>query len=368
MEMTANAETQASDEPGFDETTAELFTQRMMQALNDAALMLMTSIGHRTGLFDTMSRLPAASSITIAEAAQLNERYVREWLAAMTVAGVVHYDPAGWTYRLPPEHAACLTRAASPDNLAVIAQYIPMMGHSEDRILSCFQQGGGLAYECYQGFHRCMAEDSGQTIVLPLFDEVLPLVPRLMDKLEQGIDVLDVGCGVGRTINKMAARFPHSSFRGYDLTEDGIAQAQAEARDQGLSNIEFRVKDATHLDEIQKYDLITTFDAVHDQKDPARVLSGIQRALVPDGVYLMQDIAGSSHLEKNLEHPVGTLLYTISCLHCMSVSLAQGGVGLGTMWGEELALQMLQDTGFGSIEQKRLPHDFMNIYFICSND
>lgn len=356
---------QAIPQPSFDQDSAEHFSERMLGMFNDAALALMVSIGHRTALFDTMAALPAATAPAIANAANLDERYVREWLAAMTTAGVVTHEPGTATYRLPPEHAAWLTRAACPNNLAVFAQYFGILGQVEDQIVACFRRGGGLSYGCYGGFHRVMAEDSAQTIVFPLFDEILPLVPGLMDRMGQGIEILDVGCGTGRALNKMAARFPKSRFRGYDLGEDAIAQANAEARAQELSNVVFQVKDVTHLDESQRYDLITTFDAVHDQKEPASVLRAIRRALAPGGTYLMQDIAGSSYLEDNLDHPVATLLYTISCMHCMSVSLGQGGEGLGTMWGEEKALSMLRDAGFESIEQQRLTHDFMNVYFIC---
>lgn len=350
----------------FDEGKAERFAERMLAALNEAALTVMTSIGHRTGLFDTMAALPAATAETIAEAAGLDERYVREWLAAMTTARVVVYDPAARTYLLPGEHAAFLTRAACPDSLAIPAQYIPLLAQAEDHVVERFREGGGLAYDCYPGFHRVMAEDSGQTVVLALFDRVLPLVPGLTERLEEGIDVLDVGCGSGRALNEMAARFPRSSFRGYDLGEEAIARARAEARERGLANVAFETRDATRLDEIQRYDLITTFDAVHDQSSPARLLRAIHRALAPGGVYLMQDIAGSSYLEDNLEHPVATLLYTISCMHCMPVSLGQGGEGLGTMWGEEQALRLLGEAGFTTVERKRLAHDFMNVYFVCT--
>lgn len=126
----------------------------------------------------------------------------------------------------------------------------------------------------------------------------------------------------------------------------------------------FEVQDAAALDEPANYDWITTFDAIHDQKDPDRVLAAIQRALRPDGVYLMQDIKGSSHLQNNLEHPIGPLLYTLSTMHCMTVSLAQGGAGLGTVWGKELAMQMLRAAGFGVIEVRELDHDFQNYFYI----
>ncbi len=127
------------------------------------------------------------------------------------------------------------------------------------------------------------------------------------------------------------------------------------------------MKDLTDFDqtaEPEAFDLVTTFDAIHDQAKPLAVLKGIRRSLRPGGVYLMQDIHGSSFVRKNMEHPLGTLLYTISCMHCMTVSLAQGGEGLGAMWGEEKTLEYLKNAGFGEVEVKRLAHDIQNNWYV----
>jgi 2-polyprenyl-3-methyl-5-hydroxy-6-metoxy-1,4-benzoquinol methylase len=350
----------------FDQQRAEAFAERVMDILNSGALALMTSIGHRTGLFDVMAGLPPSTSEQIASTADLNERYVREWLAAMVVGRIVEHNPEEGTYYLPQEHAAFLTRAASPDNIAVTAQFIPLMGSVEDGIVESFKNGGGVPYSAFPHFHEVMAEDSGQTVVAALTDHILPLVPGLTERLETGIDVLDVGCGSGRALNLMARMFPNSRFVGYDFSEEGIARARAEAQEHGTTNVRFEVKDAAALEEEARYDLITTFDAVHDQAKPAAVLKGIADALKDDGVYLMQDIAGSSHVHNNLDHPIGPFLYTVSTTHCMTVSLAQDGEGLGTMWGEEKAKEMLKDAGFKEVEVKQLPHDIFNNYFIVT--
>jgi len=282
----------------------------------------------------------------------------------MVVGRVVEHDPERGTYHLPAEHAAWLTRAASPNNIAVTTQFIPLMGTVEDGIVERFTKGGGLPYSCYPRFHEVMAEDSGQTVVAALKDHILPLVPGLTERLEEGIDVLDVGCGSGRALNLMAREFPNSRFVGYDISEEAIARAKI--RDNGADNVRFEIKDAASLDERARYDLITTFDAVHDQAKPAKVLKGIFEALRPDGVYLMQDIAGSSHVHNNMDHPIEPLLYTISTMHCTTVSLAQGGEGLGTMWGVEKAREMLADAGFTNVEVEQLPHDFANSYYIVT--
>jgi 2-polyprenyl-3-methyl-5-hydroxy-6-metoxy-1,4-benzoquinol methylase len=352
----------------LNQTKAEAFAQRMLDILNSGALALMTSIGHRTGLFDTLAKLPPSTSQQIAEAAGLNERYVREWLGAMVTGRFVEYAPATGTYSLPAEHAAFLTRDASPNNLAVTAQFIPLLATVEDQVLDCFHKGGGVPYSAYKRFHQVMAEDSGQTVVAALEESVLPLIPDLMEALERGINVLDVGCGSGRALNQMAKRFPNSRFKGYDCSEEAIATAQLEANNRGLTNSQFQVKDAAQLNEVEQYDLICTFDAIHDQAQPDVVLRGIHQALRLDGTYLMQDIRASSQVHGNLEHPAAPMLYTISCLHCMTVSLSTGGMGLGAVWGEEKALEMLTEAGFTSVTIQQLDHDFLNNYYIVKKN
>jgi ubiquinone/menaquinone biosynthesis C-methylase UbiE len=348
----------------MDQTKAEEFAERMIGILNSGALALMSSIGHRTRLFDVMSGLPPATSDQIAKTASLNERYVREWLGAMVTGGIVEYNADHGTYRLPPEHAAFLIRAATPDNIAAFAQYIPLLGTVEDRIVECFKNGGGVPYTAFGRFQEIMAEDSGQTVVAALMDSIIHLVPGLVEGLESGIEVLDVGCGSGRAINLMAKSFPKSRFSGYDFSEEAIATGRAAAEQQGLTNVRFEVKDVTNLDASEQYKLITAFDAIHDQAHPAKVLKEIANALHPEGTFLMQDIAASSYVHKNIDHPVGPLLYTLSCMHCMTVSLALNGAGLGAMWGEEKAREMLQEAGFTEVEISKLPHDFQNIYYI----
>ncbi len=348
--------------PTFNENQANAFAETLVGHLNSAATVLLISVGHRTGLFDTMATLPPATSMQIAEAGNLNERYVREWLGAVTTSGITLYDAITGHYSLPAEHAALLTRQAAPNNMAVAAAFIPMLSHVEDEIVTCFREGGGVPYEGYHRFHEVMAEESSQTVVLPLVDTILPLAPEIQTKLEQGARVVDFGCGKGRAITALAKAYPNSRFWGYDLCKETVAAALEESK--GISNVTFEQRDVAGFDESETFDIVFTFDSVHDQADPARLLANIYRALRPDGVYLMQDIAGSSQVERNLDHPMAPFMYTVSCMHCMSVSLAQGGAGLGAMWGEELAEQMVRAAGFRHFEKKTLEHDFMNNFYI----
>jgi ubiquinone/menaquinone biosynthesis C-methylase UbiE len=348
----------------FDPAKAEAFAGRMLGILNSGALTLMISIGYRTALFDTMAALPPSTSQQIADAAGLNERYVREWLGAMVTGSLVNYDPIHQTYTLPTEHAAFLTRVAAPNNLALFAQFPPMLALVEDQIIDCFYQGGGVPYSEFKRFHTVMAEATNQGTVAPLIDGVLPLVPGLTEALQRGINVLDLGCGSGKALNVLAETFPNSRFTGYDFSSETIAIATTEARRHQLSNIEFQVKDAAVIEEYDRYDLITTFDAIHDQAKPDQVLHNIYRALRPDGTYLMQEIRAATNVEGNVDHPLAPYFYTVSCMHCMTVSLAYGGKGLGAMWGQETALRMLAEAGFKRVEIKQLPQDIVNEYYI----
>ncbi len=351
----------------FDRQKAEAFTENLLTTLNNGALCLMVSLGHRSGLFDTMSGMSPATSAEIAAKAGLNERYVREWLGAMVTGGVVTVDPDSGRYWLPPEHAASLTRAAGADNMAAFGQYIAELGSVESLILECFRNGGGVPYDKFPRFHEVMAEDSGQSVMSSLETHILPLVPGLHDALTSGIEVLDVGCGRGMVITRLGELYPQSRFRGLDFSRDATDFARRNATAKGVRNVGFLTADAAEMSELiqpESVDLIMTFDAVHDQAKPLDVLRGIHRALKPEGTYLMQDIKGSSHVHKNIGHPLGTLLYTISCMHCMTVSLAYGGEGLGAMWGEEKTREYLERAGFRSVETKELAHDIQNNWYV----
>jgi SAM-dependent methyltransferase len=210
-----------------------------------------------------------------------------------------------------------------------------------------------------------MAEDSATTFDATLVDVTLKLVPGLIDRLRSGIDVADIGCGSGHALNLMAEAFPASRFVGADISAEGLAAGRREAAARNLSNLTFIDRDAADLGISEAFDFITSFDAIHDQARPDLVLAGIRQALRADGVYLCVDTRSSSDLAGNLDHPLGPMLYTVSTMHCMTVSLALGGMGLGTVWGEELALRMLADVGFGRVEVRTVEGDIFNNYYVA---
>jgi SAM-dependent methyltransferase len=356
--MTVHDVSQAAD-------TAEEFAARMVEAIDSASLAILLSIGHQTKLFDTLAELPPATSTQIADAAGLNERYVREWLGGVVAARVIEYDPAAGTYTLPPHRAAVLTRAAGPDNLARVAQFIPLLAEVEQKVIGCFRAGGGLSYSEYPRFHTLMAEESGEVFDAALIDVILPMADGLPERLSAGAEVADFGCGSGHAINVMAQAFPASRFTGIDFSEEGLGVGTAEARSLGLTNATFLQADVSRFDAVDAYDVITAFDAIHDQAQPARVLENIYRALRPGGVFLMVDIKASSKLEDNVGVPFALYLYTVSTMHCMSVSLGLDGDGLGTVWGRQLATSMLADAGFGDVQVREFESDPINYYYVA---
>jgi 2-polyprenyl-3-methyl-5-hydroxy-6-metoxy-1,4-benzoquinol methylase len=211
-----------------------------------------------------------------------------------------------------------------------------------------------------------MAENSGEVFDASLVDTILPFASGLPERLRAGADVADFGCGSGHAVNVMARAFPASRFTGLDFSDEGLTVGAAEAKRLGLSNATFEQRDLANMDITDAYDVITAFDAIHDQAQPDRVLHNIYQALRPAGVFLMVDIKASSQLEDNIGVPLATYIYTVSTMHCMSVSLAFDGAGLGTAWGRQLALTMLDDAGFTQVRVEEVDTDPINYYYVAT--
>lgn len=348
----------------YDQNKSEQFAARIGDMLNTGGVVTMMSVGHKLKVFDRMAELQSFTSEQIAQHAGLNERYLREWLAVMVVSGIVDFNAADKTYNFCAEHAACLTSNGALGNLAVFSQHTALLGQMEGSMIHCFKTGEGTKYGDYPCFHQIMAEDSAQTVVARLFEHILPLIPGIQARLERGIEVLDAGCGRGAALIAMARQYPNSRFVGYDLCGDAIKYANGQVAEQKLENIHFEQQDLTGYMEPERWDLITSFDAVHDQKDPQGLINGLKKSLKPGGTYLMQDIGGAAKLENNINFPFAALLYAVSCAHCTPVSIGQGGEGLGTMWGWETAETMLRQAGFVSVVHHHLEHDPMNVWFV----
>jgi SAM-dependent methyltransferase len=347
----------------IDSERASAFARHLLGIYTGSVITKLIDIGTRTGLLAALAQGPGTSA-ELAERAGLNERYVREWLGAMATAGICEYEAAGAHFSLPAEHAAILT-GDTARNLAPMAQIAESFGKLLPDVASCFRTGGGVPYSSFRPeFTERMADVWRRIFDEHLLSGFLPVAPEMVRRLEQGCRVADIGCGTGHTTNLMARAYPASDFIGYDLAADAIGRADAERLSMGLRNVRFEVRDVTKLPDHPKFDVVTAFDAIHDQVDPARVLRRVRQALATGGVFFMVDFKFSSRLEKNIGNPFAPFYYGISLMHCMTVSLAEGGAGLGAVWGVELARQMVAEAGFSSVDVHDCPRP-QNCIFVC---
>ena len=346
----------------LDEARVEAFAGRLLATYTEAMVALMIDVASRTGLFETLAA-GAGTSHELAGRAGLVERYVRECLGALVSAHIVQHDPATGRYSLPPEHAVCLSGPGSL-NLAPFSQVNTLLAGHVAGVSRAFRDGGGVPYEAFRPeFTQVMDAMSRGLLDEQLIEGILPLTGTLPERLERGIRVADIGCGTGHAINLLAATYPRSAFAGYDLSEEAIAAARSEAADQGLANASFHVLDVAQLPPEPPFGAVFAFDAIHDQVDPAGVLARVHAALEPGGVFVMFDIRASSRLEDNVGNPLAPWLYGVSTLHCLTVSLAHDGAGLGTVWGEQMARRMLGEAGFVDVSVEEVPDDpFDSLY------
>jgi 2-polyprenyl-3-methyl-5-hydroxy-6-metoxy-1,4-benzoquinol methylase len=345
---------------------AGVYAGRVARTLNNGFTGLMISVGHRTGLFDVLAALPPSTSDQVARAAGLNERYVREWLAAMTSALIVDHDPRTATYFLPVEYAAVLTRGAGTNSLAPAAQMLSLLAGIEDLVVGGFTTGGGVMPETYERFNEVMAEGRRQFVDESYVDAILEVIPGLRMHLDLGARVLDAGCGDGAMLEVMARMFPRSLFRGYDISHDAIRRACERAAEGDLHNVEYAVGDVASLDELRAYDLVLAFDTMHEQSYPRIVLRRIAASLKRDGVFVMQEVNVSSHLSRAAEHPFAPMLFALSTMHSVPVALAQEGEALGRMWGRERAAKMLAEAGFRNVRFETLGSDAISYFAVAS--
>ena len=348
-------------EPDPDRTRA--FGARLLDLLTGNVLTMLIGIGHRTGLFEAAAQGPATSE-ELAARAGLHERYVREWLGAMVTGGILDHDPADARYTLPPEHAAMLT-GATARNVGPVAGSLRTLSAVLPQVERCFTTGGGVPIAEYAAASDGGLGESWRHVYDEhLVDGFLGRVPGLIERLRAGATVLDLGCGTGHAVNLMARAFPASTFTGLDIAAAAIESAEAERAAMGLPNAGFTVADAAELGTERHYDVITAFDAVHDQAAPETVLRRVREALAPGGVFVMVDAKFASRLEDNIGNPYAPMSYGISLLFCVPTTLATGGSGLGAMWGQELAREMLADAGFDDVRVLDSPRP-QNCIYVC---
>ena len=332
----------------MDRAKTEAFLDRFLDLVSGATTIGLLAIADRSGLAGYLGAGNGGTSREIAEGAGLDQRYVQEILSGLAAAGVVDYEATTESFRLPPEHAQFLSDEESPYFMGGWFDMIPTVMAQLDGIAEATVKGGGVGFDQFgPGLMRGISRGNGPSQRIFLTSRWLPAVPGLTERLKAGIRVADIGCGFGNAVVLIAEAFPNSQVFGFDISEVSIEVATERAR--SIPNATFQTAGVEEVAVNPGFDLITTFDVIHDLANPGAGLNRIREALSEDGQYLMMEPHASSNLEQNL-HPRGALLYGISTLHCMTQSLARGGEGLGAAWGMERAERYAADAGFSSFE------------------
>jgi len=328
----------------MDREKIEAFLDRFVGFASGAAVLGLLAVADRSGLSSYLAENPAGTASEIAQGARLDKRYVEEILSGLAAAGVVTYEPETGVFDLPEEHALFIADESSPYFMGGWMDMIPSAMTQIEGVANATVHGGGVGFEEFGGsMIRGIDRGNSPSQRVFLISRWLPAVPGLVDRLEEGIRVADVGCGSGTAAIAIAEAFPNSQVFGYDVSQEALAVARGRA--EGVPNVEFHVYAADEIPVDPGFDLIITFDVIHDLANPLAGMTRIREAVRDGGQYLLMEPNASSRLEENL-HDRGALLYGISALHCMTQSLAREGAGLGAVWGRQRAEKMAEEAGF----------------------
>jgi SAM-dependent methyltransferase len=336
----------------IDESRIEAFAGQVATEVGAALNVALVTIGDRLGLYRAMADAQPVTAAELAGRTATLERYVREWLNAQAAGGFVAYDPETDAYTLPLEHAMVLADETSPVAMSGIFQAAMAVAESREQVAERFRSGGGVGWhehhhDLFQGTERAF----GANYRMHLVADWLPALDGVVERLERGGSVIDVGCGHGAATILMAQAFPASSFVGVDLHTESIAAARVRAREAGVADrVRFEVASATDYSG-DGYDLIAFFDALHDLGDPVGAARHARAALAEDGACLIVEPFAGDTIAENLT-PVGRMYYGFSTLCCTPGSLSQPvGAALGTQAGESRLRAVLLAGGFGSVRR-----------------
>ena len=349
----------------IDPEKLEETVQHVFGLLGGAVISGMVYLGDRLGLYAVLSGAGALTSGELAERTGLQERWLREWLRGQGAAGLLDYRGEG-RFELSPEAAAVLADENHPAFAAGGFGGLPAQMAVLERLPESFRSGLGLPYDAFgpegnRSVERMFApwyRSQLVTVALPALDGVLP-------KLERGAKVADVGCGAGVALVEMAKAFPGSEFHGYDIAEHALERAESNRAAAGLDNLRFHNAAREPVSAGADFDLITTFDCLHDMAHPQETMRAIRSAIASEGTWLIADIKSHPTYEENLENNPGAgMMYAFSVLSCMSSALSEpGGAGLGTLgFHEQVAREMTREAGFERFRRLELDHP-MNAYY-----
>ncbi len=349
-------------EAQLDQEKLEAFVERIVLDAGTAMRGGLMYIGDRLGIFAALADSGPVTATELAQRTGLDERYLREWLGAMATAEYVEHDSERDTYFLAPEHALPLADEAFPFFTGGLLQMIVPTVTVAPQVAEAFKTGRGVTQDRYlPDMYEAIERLTAPWYKHELVQTWIPALPGVQEKLQAGGSACDVGCGSGRAPITIAKAFPAADVHGYDVHAGSIERAQASAKAGGVAErVTFTVGDGAELPQ-GRFDLVSTFDVVHDSVDPIGLMSAIRAALREDGTYLMLEMNASGDVEEN-RNPLGKLLYNVSTLYCMTTSLAHGGAGIGACMGEQKARELAYAAGFTHFRKLPAEHPFSVLY------
>ncbi len=331
----------------LDTDEVQAFIGRFIADLGTAMHMPTVILGDRLGLYRAMADGAPVTPAALAERTNTDERYLEEWLAGQAAAGYVDYDPDDGTFTLPAEHAVSLVEDGGPVFIPGAFQIATAVAKDEPVITEAFRSGSGVGWhahhpDLFSGTERFFRPGYAAHLVA----EWLPALEGVEAKLGGGALVADIGCGHGASTVIMAQRYPASTFAGFDYHSASIAAARMSASDAGVADrTNFRTSSAQDYPG-RGYDLVTSFDCVHDMGDPVGAARHVLESLAPDGTWMIVEPYAGDRLEDNLT-PVGKVFYNASTLICTPASRDQDvGLALGAQAGEERLRRVVTEGGF----------------------
>ncbi len=335
---------------------------RVVGDMGGAFTMALGYVGDRMGLFRAMAGAGPVTSAELAAKTKLNERYVREWLRAMVAAEYIDYDAPSGKYVMTDEQAFVLANEESPMFVGGAFHFTTPSIWNVPKIMDAFQKGGGISYsEIGKEIPEAIERFFRPGYVNFLVKDWLGAVPGLTARLEKGVSVADIGCGCGQSTVTMGKAFPKSKVLGIDYHGPSIERARKLAAAGGLGNVEFLQAPAHEIPKNRKFEMICSFDCIHDMVDPLATLRAIREALAEDGVYIWSEPNATANAHEN-RNPLGKAFHSISPLHCMTVSLAHNGAGLGTVIGESGARGLAKEVGFSGFERLPIQNPFNQFF------
>jgi SAM-dependent methyltransferase len=341
--------------------------KRVFGAMGGATTAAMIYLGERLGLYRAMAGAGALTSRELAEKTGLDERWLREWQYQQGAAGILEYRGDG-RFALSEEGGAVLADESHPAFGAGFFSHLPQQIGVVEKLPEAFRTGVGLPYDALgpegaAGIERGLAGVL-RTLLVPV---LLPRLPGVVARLEAGGAAADIGCGTGLALIEMAKAYPKAQFHGWDISRHALERAEWNRHEAGTENVSFHDPSVDPLPGDARFDLITTFDCLHDMTDPVAVMRSIRGAIRPDGAWLVVDIKAHETYEQNVErNPMAPMMYGLSVLSCMSSALSEpGGAGLGTLgFHEKLAERMTREAGFRHFERLDLKHPVNAFYLV----